>query len=438
MFSRLKAAATVLFTGQNTPAVPVDGGDEGTDSDVGTTSLPPNWAKMWGGDGAGTSSADRLAAVYGCVQVIATSIAAMPLQLYRKNGDRREKETAHPLARLLEGRPNEVMTWTELREALLYEQILRGNAFVRAFWSGGNVRELFPVPRANVTAKLTDQRRIQYKIGTNPNKVPEGNFGFQEVLHFKALTGDGLEGINPIKHCRMSTAAAAALSRYGRTSAEEGQPLRGIITAETTFKNDTQAKQVRSRWGQAWNDAKNGDGIAIFEGGDMKFHQVTMSMRDAQFIESMEFSVEEICRIFNVPPHRIHKLDRATFSNIEHQSKEFYTGTLVPWITRIEDTLDHCLLTEGDRAAGLYFRHNADALLRGDLKTRSESYYRQITSGVMKPNEARALEERPPVEGGDQLFIPTNHVPIELAGKVAAGAPAKDQKTDETDPPTDS
>ena len=142
---------------------------------MGTTSLPPNWAKMWGGDG-GTSSADRLAAVYGCVQVIATSIAAMPLQLYRKKGDQREKETGHPLARLLEGRPNEVMTWTELREALLYEQILRGNAFARAFWSGGNVREIFPVPRDCVTPKLTDARRIQYEIGANGNKVPAGTF----------------------------------------------------------------------------------------------------------------------------------------------------------------------------------------------------------------------------------------------------------------------
>jgi HK97 family phage portal protein len=224
----------------------------------------------------------------------------------------------------------------------------------------------------------------------------------------------------------MTTAAAAALTRYGRTTAEDGQPIRGIITAETTFKNDQQARQVRSRWGEAWNDAKNGDGIAIFEGGDMKFHPVTMSMRDAQFIESMNFSVLEICRIFNVPPHKVQDLSRATFSNIEHLSREFYMATLVPWITRLEATLNRCLLTEGDRAAGLYLRHNADGLLRGDLATRSASYAQQITNGVLTPNEARMLEDRPPMEGGDRLFFPVNLAPIDQAGSAPTTPPTED------------
>lgn len=377
--------------------------------------LPPGWARMWGENSPGTTSADRLAAVYACVNVIASSISAMPLQLFRKTGATRERETSHPLARLLESAPNEVMTWPQLREALLYQQILRGNAYARGFWSGGTVREIFPLPYGTVTLKLTDARRIRYTVGANDFKVPTGEFGRPEILHFKALSSDGIEGINPIRHCRMTTASAAALAVYGRRSAEEGQPIRGIITAETTFKNPEQARQVRSRWGDAWKDAKNGDGIAIFEGGDMKFHPVTMSMRDAQFIESMNFSVLEIARIFNVPPHKIQDLSRATFSNIEHLSREFYMASLVPWITRIEATLNLCLLTQGDRDAGLYLRHNADGLLRGDLATRSDSYAKQISAGVLTPNEGRALEDRPPLPGGDRLFMPSNTLPIEQA-----------------------
>ena len=147
----------------------------------------------------------------------------------------------------------------------------------------------------------------------------------------------------------------------------------------------------------------------------MKFHPVTMSMRDAQFIESMNFSVLEIARIFNVPPHKIQDLSRATFSNIEHLSREFYMASLVPWITRIEATMNLCLLTQADRDAGLYIRHNADGLLRGDLATRSESYAKQIGAGVMTPNEGRALEDRPPLPGGERLFMPSNTMPIELA-----------------------
>lgn len=423
MFRRLKAAASAFVAGSNTPAVPLEPDETG--SETGTMSLPPNWSRMWGNDST-TTTTDRLAAVYACVNVIATSIAAMPLQLFRKVGDRRERESAHPMARLLDGAPNEAMTWPQVREAMLYEMILRGNSFSRGFWSGGNVREIFPIPWRAVRIKLTDQRRIRYDVGANDMKLPTGEFGAPEILHFKGLTQDGIEGINPIHHCRMTTAAAAALTRYGRTTAEDGQPIRGIITAETTFKNDQQARQVRSRWGEAWNDAKNGDGIAIFEGGDMKFHPVTMSMRDAQFIESMNFSVLEICRIFNVPPHKVQDLSRATFSNIEHLSREFYMATLVPWITRLEATLNRCLLTEGDRAAGLYLRHNADGLLRGDLATRSASYAQQITNGVLTPNEARMLEDRPPMEGGDRLFFPVNLAPIDQAGSAPTTPPTED------------
>jgi HK97 family phage portal protein len=385
-----------------------------------------DWRRMWGDGDGGTSSADRLAAVYGCVSVIASSIAAMPLQLYRSTGDKRERERKHRLAGFLADAPNEAMTWPQLREALLYTMILRGNSHSRQFWSGGFVREMFPLPLGTVTSKITDLRRVVYEIGTNPWKVPAGNFSKPDVAHFKALSADGIDGINPIKHCRLSTAAAAALATYGKNSAEDGQPIRGIITAETTFKHDGQAKEVRKRWSEAWRGAQNGDGVAIFEGGDMKFHQVTMSMRDAQFIESMSFSVEEICRIFNVPPHKVQKLDRATFNNIEHLSREFYMATLVPWITRVEATLNQCLLTKGDRDAGFYLRHNADGLLRGDLQSRSEAMAKQIGSGLMTPNEGRALEDRAPLPGGDVLIFASNHVPLEKLGQELAPEPPAD------------
>jgi HK97 family phage portal protein len=416
---RIKAAAAAFTASTNTPAVPLEGAAASSSIDV--TGPISSWQRMWGDSDGPTSTADRLAAVYGCVSVIASSIAAMPLQLYRQDGDKRERERKHRLAGFLGDAPNEAMTWTQLREAILYTMILRGNGHSRQFWSGGHVREMFPLPCGTVTSKITDLRRVVYEIGTNTWKVPAGTFSRPDLAHFKALTADGIDGINPIKHCRLSTAAAAALATYGKSSAEDGQPIRGFITSQNTFKNDKHADDIRSRWSKAWQGAKNGDGIAIFEGGDMKFHQVTMSMRDAQFIESMSFSVEEICRIFNVPPHKVQKLDRATFNNIEHLSREFYMATLVPWITRIEATLNQCLLTKGDREAGYYLRHNADGLLRGDLQSRSAAMAQQISSGLMTPNEGRALEDRPPMPGGDVLIFPTNHVPLEMLGQQESG-----------------
>lgn len=395
-----------FHAGELTPAAPAEG--EGSFSADGLTG--PNaayWARMFSGDNS--KAAERLAAVYACANVISSSIAAMPLHLMRKNRKSRERVQEHPVARLLRTRPNAAMTWPAFRQTLIYRLLLRGNQYTRVFWERGNPRELFPLPENAVSVKLTDSRRVVYSISENAVKVPAGQFTRPEIAHFKALSEDGLTGINPISHCRITTEGAVAVARYGKTAAEQGSPIRGIITAETTFKNPDQAKLVRKNWSESYAAAAAGDGMAIFEGGDMKFHPVTMSLRDAQFIEQMQFSVEEICRIFNVPPHKVQKLDKATFNNIEHLSKEFYIGTLIPWINGIEAELNDCLLTERERADGYYLLHNADGLLRGDLASRSESYQKQISSSVMTPNEARALEDREPMEGGDELLFPINH-----------------------------
>ena len=364
------------------------------------------------------SSSDKLAAVYGCVQVIASAIAAMPLHLYRTEGGVNSRDNKHPVARFLSMRPNEAMTWPQLREAIAYQTVLRGNQHCRVFFDHrGYPEELFPLPQGSVTPKLTDRRRVVYEIGANDFKVPAGTFSRPQIAHFKALSGDGLNGINPIEHCRQTMVGASALAQYGTKSAAEGAPIRGIITNQATFKNSDTAKEVRKRWKDAMDDGRSGHGIPIFEGGDMKFHNVSMSMRDAQYIENMAFSVEEICRIFNVPPHKVQKLDRATFNNIEHLSLEFYTACLVPWITRMEATYEECLLSDADRANGYSIRHNPEGLLRGDQKSRSEAYKSQISMGVMTVNEARSLENRPPVDGGERAYFPINHTVLSKIGE---------------------
>jgi len=367
-----------------------------------------HWHRLFGGDEA---TAERIAAVYACVYVIASTIAAMPLQLYRKQGETRSREHDHPLAKFLRGTPNGAMTWTQLREALLYRLVLRGNSYTRNFWKGGVLDEVFPLPGSVVTPKFSTARRSVYAIGENSFHVPAGLFGQADVAHFKGLSCDGLQGISPIEHCRITMQSGVALAQHGLTTAEKGAPLRGVITNAPPFKNPEQAKEVRGRWRDAFREATESGGVSILE-GDLKFQPVSMSMRDAEFIAQMRFSVEEIARIFNVPPHKIQMLERATFNNIEHLSREFYTSALQPWIVRIEATMNATWLTAGDRAAGYYLRHNADGLLRGDLKTRSESYAKQISSGIMTPNEARQLEEREPMAGGDQLFFPINHAPL--------------------------
>lgn len=366
-----------------------------------------------------TRQADQLAAVYGCVQVISSTIAAMPLNLTRKKGETRERETNHPMAKRLAGVPNEAMTWIQLREAIHYNMVLRGNLHVWTDWKDGYPVEFFPVPEGSVETKLSTTRRVVYDISENPWHVPAGTYGKGQVAHFKALTGDGLMGINPIEHCRVTIGGALALANYGKTSAEEGGPIRGILAQESVFKNPEAARAARQNLNEGVQAARASSGLALMEGAgaSTKFFPMTMSMRDAQYLESMQFSVIEICRIFNVPPHKIHDLARATFNNIEHLSLEFYTGCILPWLKRLEATMDACWLTESDRSAGLSFKHNADGLLRGDQASRSTFYREQISMGMLTPNEGRALEDRPPIDGGDKALFPANHTLLEKVGQ---------------------
>lgn len=362
------------------------------------------------------TSPERIAAVFACANVIASSIAAMPLHLYRRAGATRTRADEHRVARLLSSRPNAVTTWKPLREATLYNLIMTGRAYWRVYRQGGFPVEIYPLDPDLVRFTIKN-RAPRYEFATTPQGVEGGVFGAEDIAHFRNLCGPDGQGISPISHCRATMNAASSLQAYGETSAAKGQPLKGVVTGAPPSKNREIAKRIRENWRASLRESQaEGDGVVIIEGERMQFHQVSMSMRDAQFIEQMQFSVVEIARIFNVPPHKIQELENATYSNIEHQSIEFYTSTLVPWIDRIEEVLNHSLLTEADRRNGYYFKHNADGLLRGDIKTRMEANSAAIMSGQMTPNEARALEDREPRAGGDRLLVGVNQTPLENLG----------------------
>lgn len=411
------------FRNDLTPAAP----GPGEATPVGTSSA--YWNRMFSESGGG---GERIAAVFACVYVIASSIAAMPLALFRRDGQTRARVRDTRLSAFLDDRPNAAMTWPQLREAMLYQLLLRGNAYTRNFWRAGYLEEVFPVSCHYIEPKLTDKRRLGYELRANDFHVPPGMFYPPDVAHFRGISQDGLEGISPIAHCRMTMASAAALTKYGKDSAENGNPIKGVLSGVPAFPNEEKAREVRNRWRAAMQEIKTAsDGVLILEGGQMKLEALSMSLRDAQFIEQMKFSVEEVARIFNVPLHKIQHLDKATFNNIEHLSKEFYMATLVPWITRLESTMNSVFLTKSERDQGYYFRHNADGLLRGDLASRSMAYQQQISSAVMTPNEARQLEERPPMPGGDVLLFPVNHVPLDKLEN-------QTEETEETDEPGES
>lgn len=358
----------------------------------------------------------RISAVFACVKAIAETISTLPLHLFRSpdgpGGSNRERAKDHYLSGFLADAPNDSMTWIEARQALATGQVLRGNSHADVTWRGGMVRQIDPLCNAIVTPMKTKAGRMAYDV-QEPDKKARRIMA-PNIAHFKGLTLDGLQGLSPISVCRYAMKGAQALNEHGQNQIENGARLTGALKMPNTFKNKEVRDRVRESWERIHSGPK-GRRVAILENG-LEWQQISMSLQDAQFIEQMQFSVEEIARIFSVPPHVIGHLLRSTNNNIEHQGKEFYQRTILPWLIRINQTLNRTLLTQDERRAGYYFEHNPDGILSADFKTRTEGIKNQVFSGTLTINEARALENRPPVEGGDIALVPLNHVPLSMFG----------------------
>lgn len=390
----------------------------------------------------------RISAVFACVKAITETISTLPLHLYRSpdgpGGSDRVRAKDHYLSGFLSDAPNDAMTWVEIREALAMGQVLCGNSHAEIFWSRGMVNRVEPLENGFVSYLRTRDGRMIYDV--SGQDLPPRRLTRPNIAHFKALSSDGLKGLSPITVCRYAVKGARALNEHGQNQIENGARLTGALKMPSTFKNKEVRDRVRESWERIHSGPK-GRRVAILENG-LEWQQISMSLQDAQFIEQMQFSVEEIARIFSVPPHIIGHLLRSTNNNIEHQGKEFYQRTILPWLIRINQTLNQTLLTEDERRQGYYFEHNPDGILSADFKTRTEGIRNQVFSGTLTINEARALENRPPVEGGGIALVPLNHVPLnvfgdeqlqsvlkELAKKAATSNPEKneDQKPSEED-----
>lgn len=384
---------------------------------------------------------EGLSAAYACVSIISSSIACLPLGLYRTDGKKRKRERDHPTAKFLSEAPNELSTWQELREATLWRLLFQGNAYWSVDWGtagsdAGQIKEILLPGESTVDVELTTNRRIQYRIDDTSLNLNREKVFRPDVAHFKSITSDGIKGITPVEHCRVSLGAAVAVNDMGRRTASAGGALRGIIRVMSLGKDKETKAERRKALEAAVANAQSNNGLLVLEGESTDFHTTSMTLQDAQFIELMKFSVEEIARIFGVPLHKLQSIDRATFNNIEVLNQEFYRATLLPWICRIESVMNRVLLTSSERREGLFFKHNVEGLLRADLKARKDYYQMAVTHGLKSINEIRALEDDSPIEGegGDDHYFPVNHTTLEKVGEETEPVqPANNTNEDTTD-----
>ena len=381
----------------------------------------------FGTSGSGKSvtvqSAIQLSTVYACVRVISETIASLPLGIYETVNDGNEKATDHPLYKLLHDEPNSEMTSFVFREVMLAHLLLYGNSYSQIIRSGKNqVIGLYPLLPDHMDVDRDSKGNLTYTYTTSDGKTV--SIKPRDVLHIPGLGFDGVMGYSPIALEKNAIGLGIASEEYGSKFFSNGARPSGILTHPNTVKNP---KALRESWNSAYGGSSNSNRVAILEEG-MKFEPIAIPNNEAQFLETRKFQVDEICRIFRVPPHLVGNLEHATFSNIEHQSIDFAVHTIRPWLVRIEQAMNRALLS--DQEKGRFFvQFNIDGLMRGDYKSRMEGYAIGRQNGWLSANDIRALENQNPIpadQGGDAYLVNGNMISISTAMKQQA----EETKTD--------
>lgn len=368
-------------------------------------------------------TAMQMTAVYACVRVLAESVASLPLHLYRRGtAGNREKAEEHPLFFLLHDEPNPEMTSYVFRETLMTHLLLFGNAYAQILRNGkGEVLGLYPLMPNRMHVERDDNGRLfyrYYRFDREPPNQEQSNVILtpQEVLHIPGLSYDGLVGFSPIAACRNAVGAGLAAETYSGRFFANGAAPSGVLQHPGLIKNP---ERLRDSWNEAYGGAGNAGKVAILEEG-MTFTPISISPQDAQLLETRKFTVEEICRIFRVPPHLVQNLDRATFNNIEQMSIDFVMYSLMPWLVRWEQSMARVLLSHDDKRK-YEIRFNADGFLRGSHKERYEAYAVGINNGFLCPNDVRRLENMDVIPDGDIFMVQGAMMPLDMVGAAYVG-----------------
>ena len=391
--------------------------------------LTSSYSFLFGSTSAGRPvterSAMQMTAVYSCVRILAEAIAGLPLHVYRyKDGGGKEKAVDHSLYRLLHDEPNPEMTSFVFRETLMTHLLLWGNAFAQVVRNGlGEVIGLYPLqPNRMSVGRDLDSKALYYEYQTSWDE-PAGEYQTNrltpnDVLHVPGLGFDGLVGYSPIAMAKNAIGLAQATEDYGASFFANGAAPGGVLEHPGTIKDPS---RVRESWQATFGGAKNGNKVAVLEEG-MKYTPISVSPEQAQFLETRKFQLNEIARIFRIPPHMIGDLEKSSFSNIEQQSLEFVKYTLDPWVIRWEQAITKTLLNPREKQQ-LFVKFNVEGLLRGDYQSRMEGYAVARQNGWMSANDIRELENLDRIEaadGGDLYLVNGNMLPLPMAGVYAA------------------
>lgn len=380
-------------------------------------------------------SAMQMTAVYACVRILSEAVASLPVHIYKYNENGgKEKAIDHPIYFLLHDEPNPEMSSFLFRETLMTHLLLWGNAYAQIIRNGkGEIVALYPLMPNKMTVDRDSNGQLYYQYYRGTDEAIKGpatvRLSPSDVLHIPGLGFDGLVGYSPIAMAKNAIGMALACEEYGAKFFANGAAPGGVLEHPGTIKDP---QRVRDSWNSTFGGSGNSNKIAVLEEG-MKYTPISISPNEAQFLETRKFQINEIARIFRVPPHMVGDLEKSSFSNIEQQSLEFVKYTLDPWVIRWEQSIARTLFTPEEKKK-YFVKFNVEGLLRGDYQSRMNGYATARQNGWMSANDIRELENLdriPEEEGGDLYLVNGSLCPLSMAGAAYNENREEEEETNE-------
>lgn len=351
-----------------------------------------------------TEKALGVPAVWAAVNFIAGTVAGLPLHVFRKSSDGRKRVTTG-IAHVLQGAVNDELSSFAWRKHMMECVLTGGRSFTFIERNKLNkVTDLWPLEPSKVTVRMKDWRRTyEYRDG---GKVR--TYDAAEILDVPfMLKADGLNHAGPINSCRDAIALSIAATDYGSRFFQGGGVPPFAVTGN--FQSGGAMQRAADDLAAAVSSAATEERLALVLPSGLEIKQIGGDPEKAQFVELKRFMIEEIARAYSIPPTFLQDLSHGTFSNTEQQDLHFVKHTIKRWVEQLEQEMN---LKFFGRDAKQYVEFNVDGLLRGDYKTRMEGHAQSIQNGIATPNEVRELENRPRLDGGDNLMIQGATVPL--------------------------
>jgi HK97 family phage portal protein len=366
----------------------------------------PTSGAMLAGD---VSMALQSSAAWSCCRLVSQAVSSLPGNLFEETPDGKVKALKHRYWRMLTLQPNPLMTMPQWRQTTVLHLMLYGNAYSIPEIVEGEVIALWPVPPERVRVVVQADGFYRYFVNDSRGK-PWKEFAPLELMHFRLFSLDGIMGLSPVEYHRSTFDIEAASRGFALNLLVNGGRPQGVLEYAGTMSKE-QIKDIRAGWKQVHAGPQNAGSIVVLEGGT-KYQALGIPPEQMEFIQQQKFSVEQIARIYGVPPHLIAAMDKPTYASVEQQSLEFVQYTLQPIVTSLERTIQTVLLDEQ-----YFYKLNLAAFERSDIKTRYAAYATGRQWGWLSVNDIRELEDMNRIPEGDVYLQPLNMIPASAAGE---------------------